>query len=292
MSRRLAASLLGLALSGCASRPVICTVPKQLLAEDRSGQPELWYRLLVDRGLDGAPCDCTGKPIVWQAPTSSCREADPPSAPLAPARFSASDLIFSAVGDDAKLVWVVTQRFENGDALGPVALVRERSRGPEVLVTGTLRAGLERTRLSLVTLGEQSFLAADGESCTGRGPNACRRSTVLLAEQGGRFVATPFVDENGACMGPAALDQARSEVVPLSSSTKRRFDLSSTLAFDGDHIIVQETVTVSDFDPSKSAPPRLERRADAQRIVRATGGRLVVHDPSLWSRVVDQTGGR
>lgn len=291
MRRRLIAATLYAILSGCASRPAICTMPKQWATDDATIRPEVWYRLLVDRGLDGAPCDCTGKPIAWPAPSVACREASSSSAPLPPVPFSSSDVITSASGDDAVLVWVVTERYRNGDGLGPVALVRKGRHGPEVLVSGSLRAAPGRARLSVVTIGAERFLAAAGESCASGDPRTCRRTTVLLAERGDRFVPASFVDESGACMGPAELLEARSEVVPLSSSTKRRFDLTATLAFEGDRIVVQESVTVSDFDPTKALPPRLERRADAERVVRVNGGHLVVHDPSLWSRVVDQHGG-
>jgi hypothetical protein len=288
----LAHLLLVLGLSGCAPRPAfppaICTLPRQFLIEARALRPDVWYRLLVDRGLDGAPCDCTGKPIEWQAPPQSCREAEPSSMPLPTAPFSAVDLVLSTAADDMKLVWVITQRFDDGDAVGPVALVRGPRDEPEVLVTGTLRAGPQRARLSLITLGQQSFLSAEGESCASRDPSSCQRSTRLLAERDGRFVPTSFVDENGACIGPAELFQKRSLVVPISSSFKRRFELTSTLAFESDRIVVQETVTVSNFDPSKGEQARVERRADVQRIVRIASGRLVVYDPSLWSRIVDR----
>ena len=132
----------------------------------------------------------------------------------------------------------------------------------------------------------------DGESCASRDPASCRRSIRLLAERNGRFVPTSLVDENGECVGLAEFSQNRSRVVRVSPSSKRRLELTSTLAFESDRIVVQETVTVSDVDPAKGEQACLERRADAQRIVRAASGRLIVQGPSLWSRFVGRTGGR
>lgn len=282
--------LWGLVLvAGCAPKPApLCVMPAQL----RTGsdmRAEAWYRFLVDRGLDGAPTDCTGTPVRWR--DASCMEARERGRQLPVAPFRARDLVTSRVSDKERLVWVVTQRFSNGDGLGPVALVREGGDAPEVIVAGSLRARTRRARLALVDIGGERFLTAEGEACAREDPSECLRSTVLLAERRQRFVPVSLRGRSGSCVGPAEFHLTRLKVIALSSGWSRRFELISTLTFEKDRILVQENVRVSDFDPSKpGTPPRIDRQVDDQRVVRSQNGRLVVSARSLWSRVLDQEG--
>ena len=281
--------LLGV-LGGCATTPpAICVVPKQ---QRLQGAPraENWYRLLVDRGLDGAPVDCTGAPVKWTE--VQCLEPAEPATPFPLAPFSPSDIVTSRVSRDEQLVWIVTQRFSDGDGLGPVALVRDTKEGPEVVVTGALRARTRRARLTLVQLDGHRFLEAEGESCKSNDdPSTCHRSMVLVPEQNQRFVQASLYGQTGACVGPAEFYLHRDRVVSLQSGWKRKFEQNATLTFQPDRLVVQENVIVSDFDPSKpGTPARVDRRADGERVVRYEKGRLVASDTSLWSRVLDQTG--
>ena len=290
MSRLLRGAWSLVFLAACAPRPApLCVMPAQL----RPGsdvRAEQWYRFLVDRGLDGTATDCTGAPVRWEPP--SCQEPDEPGRPLPIARFQARDLVISRVSEDQRLVWVVTQRFSNGDGLGPIALVREGGDGPEVIVTGSLRARTLRARLALVQIGGQRFLTAEGEACTSQDPSTCRRSTVFLAVRRSRFVAVSLLSRDGACVGPAEFYLTRVKVIPMSSGTSRRFELISTLTFETDRIVVQENVTVSDFDPRRpDTPARLDRQVDDRRVVFVRDGRLVVNARSLWSRVLDEKEG-
>jgi hypothetical protein len=285
------ASLLLVLLAGCASQPpAVCVMPKQVRTGKKTVRAEQWYRFLVDRGLDGKPTDCSGAAVRWEG--KPCDEPEEEPTALQPAPFAVDDLIISRVSKEQQLVWIVTQRFSNGDGLGPVALVRGEGDDAEVIITGSLRARTRRARLFLVEQTEGRLLAAEGETCASADPSTCRRSTVLLVEKQNKFVEVPLRTESGACVGPAEFHLTRDKIVPASSGWKRKFELISALTFEKDRILVQENVVVSEFDPTKpGVPPRIDRRADGQRIVRYLGGRLIVNDRSLWARVLEQNGG-
>ena len=277
------------ATSGC-SQPrksgALCMAPRPNLKSGRPVSPEQWYRFMVDRGLDGDVADCTGAPVKWRDPPS-CLEPREPSDTLPTERFAEDDLIVSKLGPDTKLVWVVTTHYASGEGLGPVALVRETPTDLEVLAVGSLRSRPKRARLRLATLGKGRFLIAEGEACTDdKDPATCRRSVTLMLEDKAHFNPIVLLRPDGSCMGPAQVDLSRRGEIPLPNGWQRRFELNSTTAIGFDTLTVQEQVAVSDYDPQRpGVPPRPVRRADAQRIIQYTRGRLVASDSSLWTRV-------
>ena len=276
--------------AGCAetrATGVVCRAPRPNPKSGRPVSPEQWYRFLVDRGLDGGVADCTGAPVKWREPPS-CLEPGEPSDTLPTARFTEDDLVVSRLTADTKLVWVVTTHYASGEALGPVALVREGKQELEVLSSGSLRARPRRARLRLANLGKGRFLVAEGEACTDdNDPATCRRSATLMLEERQRFNPIVILRPDGSCMGPAQVDLARRGEIPLQNGWKRRFELNSTTAFAPDTLTVQEQVAVSDYDPQKpGVPPRPVRRADALRVIEYKRGRLVASDSSLWTRVL------
>ncbi len=288
--RRLGWLLAGAALlAACGGErvaPALCSAARPPARRGRPARPEEWYRFLIDRDLDGGAADCAGGPVRWREPTG-CLEPSEPSVALPVARFSENDLILTRVDEDTRLVWVITQRFGDGTAIGPVALVREGAT-LEVLAIGTLKARPRRARLRLQTLGESTFLSAEGEACTDDDDAAtCRRTLVLLVERQRRFHPIGLVGTRGQCVGPARFDLARREELLLETGWRRRFDLVATLQFQGDQVLVQEQVSVSEYDPQRpGVPARPLRRVDGQRFVRLVDGRLQVNDVSLWQRVM------
>jgi hypothetical protein len=279
-----------LAVVGCAAERPICVLPSTARsgkALDAAG----WYHLLVERGLDGSAADCTGAPVAWKPP-QGCVEAVEPVRALPSAPFGDGDLIISRVDEGRRLVWAITQRFVEGYGFGPVALVRDGKDGPEVLATGTLRAQTHRVRLSLASLGPHTLLVADGECCASCEHAACPRSMVLEELRDRRFQPVILHADAGACLSDGELFLQRHRVGRLPTGWLREFSLSSTVTFEPERILVQENVVVSDSDPSRpGTPPRIDRRADAERILRYQGGQIVVTDSSLWSRMLGERGG-
>jgi len=271
---------------GCATDPPpVCVLAATMRTRSPMRAAD-WYRLLVDRALDGSAADCTGAKIEWRAP-EGCQEPADPSSPLPGGTFGDADLVISQLPNDEQLVWTITQRFDDGDGLGPVGWVRKSKDGPQVIATGSLRARTKRARLSLASLGPARLLVADGERCPSADPSSCERALSLLVLRDRRFKQTMLSGENGACLGPAEIHLTRRQVTSLATGWKRRFELNSTVSYDKERWTVQENVVVSDRDPSGSTP-HVDRRADAERTLRVQGDRLIASDTSLWFRMVSQ----
>jgi hypothetical protein len=286
---RLLALGVAAAASSCASAPPttgICRLPRATPGLSKTPRPEEWFRFLVDRGLDGGTADCSGASVRWRAP-ASCQETDEPAALLPPRPFREGDLIEAHLTPTTRLVWAVTDHYASGEGLGPVALVEEGNDGFDVLAVGSLRARPGRAHLSLESLGASTYLVAEGESCAvATDPATCTRNAVLLRKGGDRFEPATLVDHRGACVSPARFFLTRRDESSLGTGGQRRFELSATLEFQRDQLVSQEQVLVSDADPRQAdVPPTVVRRVDEARVIRALGGRLVVDDVSLWTRV-------
>jgi hypothetical protein len=272
--------------------PPLCTSARPLTKTNkiRPLRPDDWFNLLVDRASDGSNADCTGTALTWEEP-QGCLEPVDAGTPAPPRPFREEDVIISRVDPTTRLVWIVTDRFTNGDGQGPVALVSEEPQTMEVVTLGTLRAKARRPRLKLVTVGKTEVLTAEGEACEREDdPATCRRSMSLLLRQGQRFVPLRMHARNGMCLGAATIHLKRQKQVPLPSGWTRRLDLNSTVQAQPARIVVTEQVVVSDFDPTRpGVPPRPVRRADAEILLWfAKDGRLLASDASLWSRVLEQ----
>lgn len=270
----------------------------EVSAQERSfPTPDTWYSLLLhgyDARLGAVPrpaTDCAGSPVVWQEPTpDECREPGPRPEPLpVKERLTEEDLALETLRANVRLVWVLTRRFTNGEALGPIALVETTDKGFEVKALGSLR-GLPRNALMrLEKVGDTQVLLVEGEACTSEEPQVCRRAARLLPLRRGRFFAEPISDGSRSCLGSTWLPLSREQRFELPNGLIRRFELTTTLTFNPESIGVQEQVTVSDSDPRQpSIPERLFRRAQAERTLRVESSVLTGSAPSLWIRMVEQ----
>jgi hypothetical protein len=277
-------------LAACASAPRaqegICWIERPRGA-GADVSAETWLALLL-HGYDaktgevvGAPLDCTGTPITWQALDDGCGvRAD---TPLPPGKLSASSVVVASVDATTRLVWVQLQRYADGDALGPVARVKVRDDALVVLATGPARAGPERARLKLEQLNDVDLAVVEGERCEGA---TCQRFAHLLPQRGRRFIPEPLRLPNGTCAGPSSFAIKRQREQSLPSGLRRIFELESSLAFSPTQLLVHEQLFVRDRDPRQpAAPVRLYRSAQDDRTVTATPDRLLVDKPSLWSRL-------
>jgi hypothetical protein len=258
-------------------------------AERQSPTPDLWMTFLV-RGLDprthlatSPALDCVGNQVVWETPGLACSDNSLARTLLPGRALGPDDVVVSPAGEGVSLVWVMTNRFASGEAMGPVALVTAGSRDMVVRAVGTLRAFPVRARLRLERLGEVTLLVAEGEVC---GPADCERGLRLLSLRGDRFVPETILSESGACEAPGWIFVKRQEVEPLSSGWRRRHDLDAAVAFQPAAIAVQELLVVRDSDPrNPSSPGRVFRRAEDQLTIAWRNGRLVASSSSLWSRM-------
>jgi len=299
--------------------PVLCAIPGP---QARQGAVptlrwEQWTRLLLRDYSPGFaannPRDCTNQPVAWREFNGSCAEyCDEPSnaqraegdrcrVPLseviAQRPITEDDVVVSRVSGNLRLVWVVTDRFTNGEALGPVALAEFADDNRVVVrAIGTVRNFPKRARMRLETVGERRVLVHEGEICGNEEDRTtCRRSARLMLLQstggatGARFLPEPLRSVRGRCFGPARFEFTKDEEVTMPSGSHRRFALSTGIQVRAEGIQVHETVLVQDADPSRpNDPPRSYRRAGQDRAVYVRGNTFVSSDPSLWSRVLSQ----
>jgi hypothetical protein len=300
MRRRTLSAALPLALASCAGpqHPWPDAARCELSGPEATAPgPEKWVRLLL-RGYDpesrkvtSPALDCTTAQVRWEAPAFACFDNALATTVLPPRPLSESDVIVSRVGEGFGLVWIVTNRFASGDALGPVAVVEQKDDRLVVHALGALRAYADRATLRLEKLGGLTVLVAEGQLCASADPATCVRSARIMPLRGDRFSPEPLFSEAGACATPAWFDLDRRESATLDTGWTRRNTLAASLVFGPGGLRVEEQLVVHDLDPKdKQARPRVFRKADGERTVQAVEAKLVTTGRSVWTAVVSGGG--
>lgn len=275
--------------------PMVCAVaaPPAVAGAVPTLRADAWARLLI-RGYtpgvaQGNVRDCTDQPVAWREPTVRCRESAEPTAPVPQRPLTEDDVIVQRLSPSLRLVWIIVDRFDNGEAVGPVALAEFTGDRVGVRAIGTLRTFPRRARLRLEAIGARRVLIGEGEVCTDENnPLTCRRQARLMMLQGDRFVAEPLRTASGRCLGPARFEFKKeySVVVP-ETGWERTFELQTSLQYRAEGVQVSEQVIVSDRDRARpQVPARIFRRAAADRAIYVINNAFVASDPSLWNRVL------
>jgi hypothetical protein len=286
-----------LALAACTSGPHPWSGRSLCEAEiDRNAaaiDADTWFALLL-RGYDPRTrevttpaVDCTGTQVRWDAPAVSCADGSLAKT-LLPARpLDQRDVVVTQLAEEIRLVWVMTGRYASGDALGPVAIVERKRSDLIVRAAGILRGYPDRARLRLEKVGTTEILVGEGERCSTPDPSSCQRAARIVPLRGDRFEPESIVSEGGACQSPAWVDLAREETERLDSGLRRRYQFTAALGFEPAALRIDEQILVHDIDPQKPAtPPRLFRRAHADRTISLVDGKMVSNAPSLWVKVM------
>ena len=308
--RRPIAALLGVVL--CA--PVACKKttdgPIPLCASEVEGSaaeetqsqnvpPQVWFSLILKNynAKTGEPkrpaTDCTNKPLeIQDEEIAKCVLPENPAPALPPRALDGEqDLEVVGIDDGQALVWVRTDYFEDGDALGPVAVAEFRKNGIAIRALGALRANPNRMRMRLEPMGETTVLVVESMVCPPDDPAKCARVMRVLPREGNRFVERPLLDEESdACLGPATFPMSRSYELTRDDGIIRRFEMARTFDFEEGNVTVNEQVTIKDIDPQQpDAPPAVFRKAQIQRPLRLEGGGLRTTEP-LWERMLAEHG--
>lgn len=286
-----------LALAACATPPHPWSHTRLCELERAGGagevEPDAWLELLL-RGYDpqtrratSPAVDCTGTQVRWDGPALACADGSMARAVLPDRPLGGEDVIVSTLGPDLRAVWIVTNRFASGDALGPVAIVEVQRSRLVVRAAGALRANPLRARLRLEKLGAGEALVAEGEQCGSADPASCVRSARVMTIARDQIAPAVLQNDAGACVMPAWFHLGREEREKLASGWQRRYRLAATLGFDDPAgLRLSEQVVVDDVDPRQpTAPPRPFRKAELDTRVRLDAGRLVADAPPLWERV-------
>lgn len=261
--------------------------------------PEVWFSLVLKsfNGKTAEPArparDCTNRPLeIQDEQVASCVLPKEPVAAL-PSRplDGEQDLEIIALEEGKALVWVRTDYFENGEALGPIAIAEYRKNGIAIRALGALRANPNRVRMRIEPMGEGTALVVESMVCPPDDPQKCARVMRLLPREGDRFVERPLLDaETGECMGPATFELSRFEEITRDDGIVRRFELARTFKFEGGAVSVDEQVLIKDIDPQQpDAPPAIFRKAQIERTLTLDGAGLKTTEP-LWERLMAEHG--
>lgn len=232
---------------------------------------DVWYSVLVRNFNRTAmqapdePRECSGQKIEVNWPESLKEDPRAAARKLDRRSLGDGDISFTQTEDGDLLVWARILELGNGDAVGPVGLVRWVARGLEVRGIGTVQAPAQRARLRLETLSDESqVLVLESETCPEDQKGTCAREVQLLPLVDQRFVSAPLV-EDGVDSGPARFLLTDHFDEPLKDGWIRRYELQRRLDFETGVPVMNENIHTKDCDPKSPATPCDERIAASEQ---------------------------
>ncbi len=303
MMRALVILCVAVAASGCKPKtrdlsicPAMVAAGRATEAESRELPVDVWFSMLV-RGFDRAsmdagddPRECSGAPIVVTWPEALATDPRARARKLERDARTQDDITFAETPDGDMLVWARIDALENGDAIGPVALVRWVDRGIEIRGIGTVQAPAQRVRMRLEPLGDDMrVLVLESEACSEAEPTKCDREAQILPLAAQRFVSAPMV-EAGKDVGPARFRLADSREEPMKDGWIRRYELQRRLELKEGKVVVHESIHTRDCDPKSSATPCEEHVAASEQRALQFKDNALYTSPSAWDRVGKPTG--
>jgi len=233
--------------------------------------------------------DCSGRPVKMGV--DGCGGEPVPT--LIPTELGPDDLVVSPLGDDRRLVWVITEHLSDGQGQGPVAIASVEPHGLAVRALGVLRAYREHVSLRLETVSGQQVLVADGERCASPGAaETCERAVRVVPLVGSWFLSAPLVDPLGTCLGSTLFPvRTRGEAGKSHGAT---YELEAATNFSQGVILVREQLAISKAPRGHGAKDKDANseayiaRTQLERTITMKNGRLVTDGPSLLARWLRQ----
>lgn len=298
-------ALASLALSGCKKEGKtdlpLCKaeVAGKEAAEvaDGSIPPDIWFLILLrnfDREtmqLKRPGLDCSGRAIEPKAETvDTCIVGDDPPSPLPERPLTEDDLLIEVLDDGKQLVWAKTGEYDNGEAVGPIAITEWTSRGVAVRAIGTLRAQKDRAAIRLEAVGAEQMLVVESRHCDPDDPKNCSRRIRLLPLVGDSFTDKRLQTEDGACIGSAEVTLYDEKLVTLDNGIERKFEVARSVEFEEGVVVINEQVTIKDKDPTQpDLPAKLFRRANVERSLNV-GTDAIITQGGLWEDMLSKHG--
>jgi hypothetical protein len=293
------------AASGCRPKEkpevAICLeeVAGKEAAEFKSGDvpAEVWFAILMRNynrktSQVAKPVrDCSGREVgpVGDEAMEACLRGGSQATALPEQPLTQDDLFIVPTEEGQLLVWIQLEKFDNGEAMGPIALADWTKRGVAVRAIGTLRAQANRASMRLEPMGENRVLVIESQLCDPDNPKKCNRVMRFLPMAGDRFIERPLVAEDGTCLGVPEIELYRDSKVELGNRI-RTFEMGRAIDFTDGNVVISEQVTIKDTDPSQpDAPPVVFRQAHVQRPL-VLGERGIVTQEGLWDRMVSEHG--
>lgn len=291
----------GLLLLACKPKVRDLPVCPAMVAAERANEAEsqtlpvdVWFSVLVKNFNRTAmeppdePRECSGRPIEVTWPESLKEDPRATARKLEPRARTDADITLAQTEDGAVLAWARIQELSNGDAVGPVALVRWVERGLEVRGIGSVQAPPGRAKLRLEPLGEEAqVLVVDSETCPEDQKGPCVREVQLLPLVEQRFISAPLV-EDGVDVGPARFVMGDGFEEPLKDGWTRKYIMQRRLEVADGTAVIEESIKTRDCDPKNAATPCDERiAASEKRALKFVDGVFVV-GKSPWKQVAEK----
>lgn len=285
------------AIGGCKPKtrdlpicPEMVAAGKATEADTRDLPIDVWFSLLVrnfnrtqmDAGDE--PRECSGQPISVEWPTEMGADPRARARKLEREARTEADISFSNVSDTEILVWARVDALENGDAIGPVALVRWIDRGIEIRGIGTVQAPAQRVRMRLEPLGEDQVLVLESETCPEDPQAKCAREAQIVPLAAQRFVSAPLL-EAGRDAGPARFLLADERDETMKDGWVRRFELTRRLEFADGKVLLEENIRTRDCDPKSPATPCEEHVAASEKRSLEFKDNALHTTPGAWAKV-------
>ncbi len=258
---------------------------------------QTWFGVLLKNynrrtGIVQSPLkDCSGRAVEVELPPerAKCLGASA-AAPLPDRALTDGDLLETPIEGSRSLLWVRAKRFDNGDALGPVAITELTKRGVAVRAIGALRAHENRARMRLEPMGSGKVLVVESDLCPKDNPKKCSRVMRLVPLQGDLFTEQALVLDDGSCLGPVQFELFREQEVTLANGDLRRFELTRNVDFTDGNVVMTETVVIKDRSArAPDEPPAVFRNATVQRPLQLEA-RGIVTKPGVWEKMLADFG--
>ncbi|HFE44526.1 MAG TPA: hypothetical protein ENJ18_03385 [Nannocystis exedens] len=269
-------------------------------ADTRELEVEVWYDVLL-RGVTRRPLavpeeatGCQHVPVAIRL-SEELAAVDPRAAATKLPRHALgeADITFGdATLASDQLVWARIDAFDDGTAIGVIALARWHEKGLEIRGIGTLRAPATRVSLRLEEFGDEGseegireVLVVTGEACRPGQVGACQREVYLMPLVDQHFVQAGLI-EAGAPAGPARVVLRAVDEAELSDGWLRRAEVLRTVKYGGTSLVVSEHIEQSDCPPDADASEcRLAETSDRVRALvwDERNSVFVADEPSAWA---------
>lgn len=255
-----------------------------------------WIALVVqsDVGSEGyvAARTCDGQLIAPPSAPENCVVQPAFLGDLRPAPLTEDSVMVRELDEQHKVVWVATHRYPNGDAFGPVAVVRKELDTLVVESLGLMRLRSTRVELHVWSVNGGKVLVAQAERCHDAAvQSSCARASNLLVERGQQLLNVPITSRSGQCIDQAWVESHMEADQDLDTGWDRHFEINTTLSYDQRYIVITEQVEVTDSDPKlPQLAPRKVREVNTERFVHLEEARLVSEQQPLWPRILPSKG--
>lgn len=261
---------------------------------------EAWYGEMVSNFNTGTMLppdeirDCREKLV--QSPDDSCGPSSP-SARLPARPLTEDDIVRTRRPGNEFLLWTQVHHFDDGTALGPVAVARRSRRGVHIAALGSLHAAARHARLRIEPLGDGLVLVAEGSAC--RTEEDCIPITRIVPFVDQKFFDQPMRLPDGQCAGPATFPLVAREDVVLDPTKTRQFRLQRNIVIKDGLGVIHEEAVATDIDPDHTDVPGVEfrRESRARELLLERGSRtrgdhtprLTIQD-GIWENFIAKHG--